>query len=110
LMALRQAGRVLRRFSTKEGTLAPGSVGKEEFLTTNWTKERQEKVTESLLQTKEKLEEKWRQTEMLSGAADENTPVEDVRVNKVTGEVGGPKGLEPTRFGDWERKGRVTDF
>jgi len=31
-------------------------------------------------------------------------------VNPNTGEVGGPKGPEPTRFGDWERKGRVTDF
>jgi hypothetical protein len=25
-------------------------------------------------------------------------------------EVGGPKGPEPTRFGDWERKGRCIDF
>ncbi|TAL02808.1 MAG: DUF1674 domain-containing protein [Rhodospirillaceae bacterium] len=25
-------------------------------------------------------------------------------------EVGGPKGPEPTRFGDWERKGRCSDF
>jgi len=31
-------------------------------------------------------------------------------VNPKTGERGGPKGPEPTRFGDWERKGRVTDF
>jgi len=31
-------------------------------------------------------------------------------VNPNTGEVGGPKGPEPTRYGDWERKGRVTDF
>lgn len=30
--------------------------------------------------------------------------------NPNTGEVGGPKGPEPTRYGDWERKGRVTDF
>ena len=22
----------------------------------------------------------------------------------------GPKGLEPTRYGDWEQKGRCTDF
>jgi|TARA_B100000513_G_scaffold127327_2_gene56597 hypothetical protein len=28
----------------------------------------------------------------------------------ATGEIGGPKGAEPTRYGDWERKGRVTDF
>ena len=25
-------------------------------------------------------------------------------------EVGGPAGPEPTRFGDWERKGIVSDF
>ena len=25
-------------------------------------------------------------------------------------EVGGPRGPEPTRFGDWERKGRCVDF
>ncbi len=25
-------------------------------------------------------------------------------------EQGGPKGLEPTRYGDWERNGRTIDF
>ena len=25
-------------------------------------------------------------------------------------EIGGPKGVEPTRFGDWERAGRCIDF
>ena len=25
-------------------------------------------------------------------------------------ELNGPKGPEPTRYGDWERKGRVYDF
>lgn len=25
-------------------------------------------------------------------------------------EHGGPKGLEPTRYGDWERNGRCFDF
>ncbi len=25
-------------------------------------------------------------------------------------ESGGPAGLEPTRYGDWERKGIVSDF
>jgi hypothetical protein len=25
-------------------------------------------------------------------------------------EINGPKGPEPTRFGDWERKGRCIDF
>jgi hypothetical protein len=25
-------------------------------------------------------------------------------------EAGGPQGPEPTRYGDWERKGRCVDF
>jgi hypothetical protein len=25
-------------------------------------------------------------------------------------ELGGPKGPEPTRYGDWEQAGRCTDF
>ena len=29
--------------------------------------------------------------------------------NKIK-EIGGPKGPEPTRYGDWEIKGRVSDF
>jgi hypothetical protein len=26
------------------------------------------------------------------------------------GEIDGPKGPEPTRYGDWEKGGRVSDF
>jgi hypothetical protein len=29
---------------------------------------------------------------------------------KLPKEIGGPKGPEPTRYGDWEVKGRCTDF
>jgi len=25
-------------------------------------------------------------------------------------EIGGPRGLEPTRYGDWEKNGRCIDF
>ncbi|XP_071845780.1 succinate dehydrogenase assembly factor 4, mitochondrial-like [Apostichopus japonicus] len=31
-------------------------------------------------------------------------------INPKTGEKGGPRGPEPTRYGDWERKGRCIDF
>lgn len=30
--------------------------------------------------------------------------------NKDIVEIGGPKGPEPTRYGDWEKKGRCIDF
>lgn len=30
--------------------------------------------------------------------------------DQAKGEIGGPAGLEPTRYGDWERKGIISDF
>lgn len=41
---------------------------------------------------------------------------DDQRKNEMSGdkthgnEIGGPKGLEPTRYGDWEVNGRCSDF
>ena len=35
------------------------------------------------------------------------TPLTETRFPK---EYGGPNGPEPTRYGDWERKGRCIDF
>ncbi|MEP3248393.1 MAG: succinate dehydrogenase assembly factor 4 [Sneathiella sp.] len=32
------------------------------------------------------------------------------KLEQADGEIGGPAGLEPTRYGDWERKGIVSDF
>jgi hypothetical protein len=34
----------------------------------------------------------------------------DVAESGQRGEIGGPAGLEPTRYGDWEVKGRCSDF
>lgn len=33
-----------------------------------------------------------------------------VQPGTESGEIGGPAGLEPTRYGDWEVNGRCTDF
>ena len=32
------------------------------------------------------------------------------KAKKYPKEVGGPSGLEPTRYGDWEKKGICYDF
>ncbi len=32
------------------------------------------------------------------------------KLSQAPGEVDGPKGPEPTRYGDWENKGLVSDF
>ncbi len=37
-------------------------------------------------------------------------PLPKMPLPKLPPEVGGPAGPEPTRFGDWEQKGRCTDF
>jgi hypothetical protein len=37
----------------------------------------------------------------------EHTPQ---KVPELPPEIGGQKGPEPTRFGDWEKNGRCTDF
>ena len=38
---------------------------------------------------------------IIRGAGDNPTKIK---------EIGGPSGLEPTRYGDWESKGRCIDF
>ncbi|AFE54020.1 hypothetical protein RTB9991CWPP_00770 [Rickettsia typhi str. B9991CWPP] len=38
-----------------------------------------------------------------------NNIVEEENLSKKK-EIGGIKGLEPTRYGDWQHKGKVTDF
>ncbi len=42
--------------------------------------------------------------------AQQQRPEQSPSINLDTGEVGGPEGLEPTRYGDWERKGICVDF
>ena len=34
----------------------------------------------------------------------------DAEAKALPPEIGGPKGPEPTRYGDWERKGLISDF
>tara|TARA_R110000782_G_scaffold186176_10_gene276422 strand:- start:1089 stop:1256 length:168 start_codon:yes stop_codon:yes gene_type:complete len=34
----------------------------------------------------------------------------EVKAKEKLAEIGGPKGPEPTRYGDWEKKGRCIDF
>ena len=34
----------------------------------------------------------------------------DATEQKMPAEINGPKGPEPTRYGDWEQNGRCTDF
>jgi hypothetical protein len=43
-------------------------------------------------------------------AASPETTTSNVAAPQKPGEIGGPRGPEPTRYGDWESKGRCTDF
>ena len=41
---------------------------------------------------------------------DDNTKEEELPKEKDQKEIGGYKGMEPTKYGDWQHKGRTTDF
>ncbi|KAB7627691.1 DUF1674 domain-containing protein [Alkalilimnicola sp. S0819] len=41
-------------------------------------------------------------------APEDNTQAE--QSPELPPEIGGPSGPEPTRYGDWERNGRCSDF
>ena len=51
-------------------------------------------------------------------AAEKNESTDKIDDNELTQaspvelhqELGGPKGPEPTRYGDWEKRGRCIDF
>ena len=49
-----------------------------------------------------------KQQHVQEGEEDDEDMVE--MFNDETGEWNGPRGLEPTRYGDWESKGRCWDF
>lgn len=42
--------------------------------------------------------------------AEARRQAEAARAQALSEEQGGPRGPEPTRFGDWERKGIAVDF
>jgi hypothetical protein len=42
--------------------------------------------------------------------AEERRRVAEANARPVAKEVQGPKGPEPTRYGDWENKGLTSDF
>lgn len=54
-------------------------------------------------------------TKKTTGAAAQETPVQSTielgsKPADWPTELGGPQGPEPTRYGDWEQKGRCSDF
>jgi hypothetical protein len=48
--------------------------------------------------------------ELKADRAGEKWREEAIARGEIKREIGGPKGLEPTRYGDWEKAGRCVDF
>jgi hypothetical protein len=57
----------------------------------------------------EKVDAK-REAELKAERAGEALRQEAIARGEKPVEIGGPKGLEPTRYGDWEKSGRCVDF
>lgn len=51
-----------------------------------------------------------RRAELKAQAAGDRARSEAEARGEAPAEIGGPKGLEPTRYGDWENSGRCIDF
>eukprot|EP00879_Flechtneria_rotunda_P004570 GHRR01004825.1.p1 GENE.GHRR01004825.1~~GHRR01004825.1.p1 ORF type:complete len:133 (+),score=41.20 GHRR01004825.1:187-585(+) len=69
-----------------------------------FTRSLQEKTEQEVLELLQQMKQNQQQAQ-----EDEEDDLVDV-MNPETGEMYGPRGKEPTRFGDWEVKGRCTDF
>ncbi len=50
------------------------------------------------------------QAERALKEAAERRAQRDAKAQPAEKEFGGPAGLEPTRYGDWEKKGLTSDF
>jgi hypothetical protein len=57
-----------------------------------------------------KAQEKPASTAPKPSPAEPKTPAAKPEGSAPPAEIGGPAGPEPTRYGDWERNGRVSDF
>eukprot|EP00011_Vannellida_sp_DIVA3-517-6-12_P002219 CAMPEP_0114628164 /NCGR_PEP_ID=MMETSP0168-20121206/12673_1 /TAXON_ID=95228 ORGANISM="Vannella sp., Strain DIVA3 517/6/12" /NCGR_SAMPLE_ID=MMETSP0168 /ASSEMBLY_ACC=CAM_ASM_000044 /LENGTH=114 /DNA_ID=CAMNT_0001839525 /DNA_START=21 /DNA_END=365 /DNA_ORIENTATION=- len=78
-----------------------------EFKPGNYTMQRQNEVLKRRIE--DMKNEKLQQAAVQEEEGQKEDP-EALDRNEETGECGGPQGPEPTRYGDWERKGRVSDF
>ncbi|KAK4879257.1 hypothetical protein RN001_007403 [Aquatica leii] len=97
---------------TKNSTFFPKSSISEFLLSLSFSSE-EKPLSPRMMEFKRKLKEKPPVTKI----EQTDIPLEQEpltpwphNINPHTGEIGGPKGPEPTRYGDWERKGRVSDF
>ncbi|XP_041360318.1 succinate dehydrogenase assembly factor 4, mitochondrial-like [Gigantopelta aegis] len=97
-----------QRISWTSNPHVPGSVG----LFRHYSKDTKKVKRKKGRTPSGKLDAPWETPVEEVNPAVEKEPLERFPNNKnpITGEIGGPRGPEPTRYGDWERKGRVTDF
>jgi len=70
-----------------------------------FTQSLQEKTEQQLLELLQRNKPTGKEEALLEEDVDD-----ELKADTETGEVGGFSGKEPTRFGDWEHKGRCTDF
>lgn len=89
--------RLLRAFATDSGTtLSPKET-------------RRRKMVYEVGKVRERLEAKTVR-EVEEQMRLQEAKAAEMRTRAQANEKGGPTGSEPTRFGDWERKGRCSDF
>ena len=65
---------------------------------------------ESGIATQKPLDDSSNHSQTEPGFSAEAEPSSERMVRELPNEIGGRKGPEPTRYGDWEKNGRCIDF
>lgn len=101
----------------QHSTLEPREVRPEELRPMEQDQQKGVQRSERYLKFKEKLRSNApiviipkKDRQPLPVLAKEQVEAWPNNTNPLTGEIDGPRGLEPTRYGDWQSKGRVSDF
>jgi hypothetical protein len=71
-----------------------------------FTNKLQQKIEEEILELTEKSRDRKTTTHQSKSSGSSSSDGD----GSMSKELGGPKGPEPTRYGDWERGGRCSDF
>ncbi|KAF5947548.1 hypothetical protein HYC85_013505 [Camellia sinensis] len=103
------APKLVLPYARSESVTLSGSHSARRLICSSTQIQQEDQVNPKKLEEQEsKIKEKM-QNEKDNDNEDEDED-DDFDMNKETGEIGGPRGPEPTRYGDWERNGRCSDF
>ncbi|KAL7214128.1 hypothetical protein ACSBR1_026528 [Camellia fascicularis] len=103
------APKLVLPYARSESVTLSGSNSARRLICSSTQLQQEDQVNPKKLEEEESEIEEKIQNEKDNEDEDEDED-DDFDMNNETGEIGGPRGPEPSRYGDWERNGRCSDF